>query len=116
MHIMSSYKKIFVNPSATIEQINTDFFFKSQRKTSQFRTTYCVNAVFKSELKIHHSSKAKSISSKQNLKYRVLFTLYFMVFTWSTDYKECHSGRIRGVGNAAIGMEQKHVKIGTSVF
>ena len=39
----------------------------------------------------------------------------YTVFVWSTDYKQCQGGRIRGVGNAAIEMEQKYVKIGTSV-
>lgn len=34
----------------------------------------------------------------------------FTVFNiWSTDRKECHSGRGRGVDNPAIKMEQKHL-------
>ena len=52
------------------------------------------------------SWQIETISWKQNLKFRVLFTVFNI---WSTDRKECHSGRGRGADNPAIKMEQKHL-------
>ena len=39
----------------------------------------------------------------------------FCFITWSTDFKECNSGRRRGVENGAIKMKQKHQKVDSRV-
>ena len=40
----------------------------------------------------------------------------FRVIRWSTDFKECNSGRRRGVENGAIKKKQKHQKVDTRVL
>lgn len=40
----------------------------------------------------------------------------FRVIRWSTDFKECNSGRRRGVENGAMKKKQKHQKVDTRVL
>ena len=51
---------------------------------------------------------------KTGFKDTAFYLLYLI--TSSADCKECHSGRRRDVGNVALKMEQKHLKIDTSVL